>query len=160
MRRLKSFGVVLGSFVAGVAFVIACGDDGGPVDAGRVDAANALCTDCEPKITADRVYQVEDRRTDTTALDQNASGRRSYAQCREGDVVLGGGCWVYTTVGNTTTSIGGGKRVPAAFGPLVKPPMGNDVEPASKQRYECLYPEVAGEPEIIVVATAICLDIQ
>jgi hypothetical protein len=145
MTKLRWLAALAGAFLAGVAFVIACGN-GDPkiIDASTADAAE--CGQCEPSIGADRIYQVISSDGGNVGQVVTAS-----ATCEEGDVLLGGGCYVIRQ-GATTPYDTLSTEVPLVVnGP--RPPLGQ-IDPVGRPTtYECVYaqPGDAG-----VFATAIC----
>jgi hypothetical protein len=150
MTRLRLALVGVGCFLGGVAFVVACGDGGGMVDAGhRADAAG--CDMCEPPITKQRVYQVRD-------IDSGSTGSNalvSTAECKNSeDILLSGGCYLHTAEANSLTENDGNKHPLLGFGP--EPPVGS--LPGFPARYTCMYENDENFPGLVVVATAICLD--
>jgi len=89
MKKLGLVGLVVSSFVGGVAFVVACGDGMNQlIDAGQADAAD--CGSCEAPITADRVYRVHGHAGTTFQRIV-----QSTASCSAGDILLGGGCYAF-----------------------------------------------------------------
>src|SRR5690554_4350036 len=89
--RNSSLCLYLGGVASGIALIVACGDNLVTLDARASDAATAGCSNCEKPITRDRVYYVRSR-------DAELNGERVYvsAQCNPGDLILGGGCWIYS----------------------------------------------------------------
>jgi hypothetical protein len=138
MPNLKVIAAVLSSFLAGIAFVVACdGDDIPLIDAGKADAASC---DCEPPITADRIYHVRVEGTDS--FDIEGSGERAVfveAACNEGDIFLSGGCWALDPEAFAAGQLARGQSPVTAFGPL--PPVGGN--PGTPNKFKCA-PSVIG----------------
>jgi len=82
MQISRSIPLLVAGAIAGVAFVLSCGDD----SPHRADAAVCDCPAAEPPL-ADRIVQVE-RPATVLALDVGAGG----AVCPPGAIALGGGC--------------------------------------------------------------------
>ena len=74
--------LAVASFAAGVAFVVACSDDG----PGNADAASCSCPAAEPPL-AGRIVPI----TASKAIPANG-GALASAGCPQGAVLLGGGC--------------------------------------------------------------------
>ena len=87
MRHVRLLVLLLIAFAAGIGLVIACSDDA-PAD---VDAASCDCEGFEPTIDAARLY------TRRNVVDNGGGGdpAQAEAQCDEGDILLGGGCWIF-----------------------------------------------------------------
>lgn len=155
MRSIRLFALVLAAFAAGIAFVLACGDDMTSPDAGgRADAAD--CSECEPAITPGRIYHVTD--TSTMVIDQAVEPNKllwSSASCAQtGGILLGGGCWVHTVAADEPLKDNINARMPLILsGPL---PESFDPGATSKDIYTCVYGNPEGLEGFTVVATAIC----
>lgn len=121
--------------------------DGLAVDA--APDASTGCESCEPKITADRIYLVRNSETGITSIDIGA-GALATARCEEGDLLLGGGCWVYKMGATHAQEMENGQWKLVAAGP--RPGVGTDV--ALDNVYQCIY---SASNVAIVTATAICL---
>ena len=92
MTHARLYVLVLSAFFAGVGLVLACSDD----SPGNADAASSCdCSGYEPTIDSSRLYT---RRTvaappaNAGSIGQPAWGGTS---CDDGDILLGGGCWVF-----------------------------------------------------------------
>jgi hypothetical protein len=118
------------------------------IDAGRADAAGS-CDTCEPPITAERVYQVQNTESAGTVL------VGSVARCQTGDVLVSGGCFVHRTGANTFADNRDGATPLLDFGP--RPTVGSEMGDATE--YDCVYENQEMFTDMTVVATAICLDI-
>jgi hypothetical protein len=141
--------VGLSGFFAGIAFLLACGE----MDA-RLDAGSDAMADISPA----RVYHVENRITSGAGVADDL-GRLSIAECNAGDVLLGGGCWIYRPDSGVFTQVYDFKHALVASGPVPAPPMGQPSN--NRNEYSCLYSNRFNEaPDMIVVATAICYDVQ
>ena len=149
MTFMRPMLVGFSGFVAGIAFVLACGDSTSLPDAGR---------DAMAQIPANSVYHIESR-TSAPSGSADDVARLSIAQCNPGDVLLGGGCWIYAPNSQIADQAYDFKYPLVASGPIPKPPMGEAV--TNKNQYACFYKNPFNEaPDMIVVATAICYDVQ
>lgn len=155
MRKRTLVATALASFLAGIAFVIACGDSGSSPDA-RPDSLVRI-PDAQAQITPMQVYRVEDR-TSIDAGNNPDTGTYSVADCRDGDILLSGGCWVYSKNSTSRGEIYQYLHPLVAFGPPPKPPMGPaDTNPNA---YYCYYENRdVPKTDMVVVATAICYDV-
>ncbi len=144
MKKLGLVAVIVSSFCAGVAFVVACGN--GAMD--MIDAADAPCAECEPPIGAGRIYMVKDTTSGTGRIGNVQSGTYSIARCDEGDILMGGGCWLHEENARNAGMMYDGQYKPLSFGPA--PAVGDN--PARDNEYNCVYDEAG----LHVVATAIC----
>jgi hypothetical protein len=155
--RHRIFVIVLVAFTSGIAFVVACGDSGIVVfDAGS-DAAAQTCSQCERPITTDRVYYVRDKRVSISGIPSTIGAA---AQCQPGDILLGGGCWIYSPEADHPYDVFGNRHRLIAAGPFPQAPRGS--LPDQNDSYACVYDNEANDDEsdLSVVATAICLDVQ
>jgi hypothetical protein len=152
MSKTRTIALVVAGFVAGLAFVVACGDDVmHMIDAGRADAGS-----CEPPITVERIYHVTT--TETAQFSAPGSGvtlLRATAQCNAGDIVISGSCYVYSEPPlDDYNDIARGEHRLIAAG--VQPAVGT--LPAQNDRYRCVY-EGGGFPTK-VYATATCFKVS
>lgn len=153
MSKTRTIALVVAGFVAGLAFVVACGDDVmHMIDAGHADAGG----NCEPPITAERVYHV----TSANAYPFEAPGSgvtllESWAQCDPGDIVISGSCYIYNDPPlDDYNDLAGGFLTLVAQG--VQPPVGN--LPARNDHYRCIY--TSGGAPTKVYATATCFKVS
>ena len=149
--------VALTSFVSGVAFVVACGNGTSVIDAGHADALGDVCSACEKPITASRIMYVRDQTSRTFSLNGPELVVESLAVCPGSTVLIGGGCWVYSPTSDETVDLYRGRHLPLASGPPPRPPMGTQ-EP-DPNIYHCMYEDQENDRDVVVVATAICLQL-
>jgi hypothetical protein len=155
---VKRLFLLLLGIVLGIGLVLACGDSGSGIDAGR-DATAANCSMCEPTLTSDRFYVVRNRETRRIGL-PTGSVLTSQAECREGDVVIGGGCWIYTVDSNDHFALAHLEHPLLSSGPFPAAPVEND--PDVDNVYVCNYENLEDQPVagFIVVSTAMCFDVR
>lgn len=149
MSKLRFAVVATGAFAAGIAFVLACGrGTGGAIDA-SVDARAADAGACEPPITRDRIYEVVAEKTVASDF------VFATAACEEGDLLLGGGCWVFSPGETSPFELAKKTRPLLAHGPV---PATDDETSGSNydDYYHCVYQNGDGTEAIKVVATAKC----
>ena len=156
MSKLTFVASLCAAFAGGIAFVIACGNGSdGVIDAGRpADAQD--CSMCEVTIPADRIYRKRNASPTPAASGQLLTG----ATCDPGDILIGGGCWIYAqgTVydGSGAPDTGGQNhelivsapdRFVDAFGE----------ETGTRERWICIYDNREANEFLVVDAIAICL---
>jgi hypothetical protein len=152
---LRTIALPLAGFIAGITFVLACGESD-VADAGmsvRSDAPLGLaCENCEPRIDGERLYVI--RRTGNGGAGGHVS---STATCHlVTDVAIGGGCWLYRDDARTYFSIPNGHRL-LASGPPPRPPAAEGTSDRDiSHAYGCVYENEGNDPDLIVVATAVC----
>jgi hypothetical protein len=147
MSKTRTIALVVAGFVAGLAFVVACGDDVMQmIDAGRADAGS-----CEPPITAERIYHV----TEASGGFFSAPGSgvtllETIAQCNPGDLVISGSCYVYNEPPlDDYNDLAGGFLTLVAQG--VQPAVGT--LPAQNDQYRCVYTSGGGTYKVYATAT-------
>jgi len=91
---------ILAGAAAGIATLLACGDD----TPGAADAATCDCQGFEPALTAQRVYRV--RQVFPVITGDDSDTESTFVSCKSGDVVLGGGCYVFVLSNVTTPNKG------------------------------------------------------
>jgi hypothetical protein len=140
-------------FVAGIAFVLACGSDGKPDAGTSADAQVSTCTGCEPRITLDRVYRA------TAFAMEKSSDVVTFVgvSCAAGDVLLSGGCYILEP-GHDGGSVTGDHFL-LASGPARSLNDQDQVTSNSQQGWSCRYSNPQLQSVYKVEADAICLKV-
>jgi hypothetical protein len=154
MKKVAYLAGIIGAFAGGIVFVLSCGH--GMTEA---DAQIEACTDCEPKLTAARVYQVVNSDTQIKDTDDD-NIIVSEATCNEGDVLLGGGCWIHDRNAIAPDDSARVSHFPLQHGPI--PAVGAVARQANT--YSCRYEDKTsggtGGADVFITATAICFNIE
>ena len=77
-------------------------------------------------------------------------------------MITGGGCMVYAPSDQLSTDLYAKEHPLVSNGPIAKPPNGSGTDFARDidDIYQCAYDNRVNHQDIIVVATAICFDVQ
>jgi len=166
MPRTKTLLWILSGLLAGIALMLACGDDAtGHADAAvdaPTDSSDATACDCtglEPAISPGRIYRERRTRKPSAGLEivtQDAS-------CKAGDMVVGGGCYTFFNTVSRRLDEGPKPAGPDHVVLLSGPARAYDSAgalTAVAENWECAFRGDPARDDIFYEAVAICLDIK